>query len=171
MDGVRLPDVHPDLTTRSVLSLSHLPGLPLDAWLSGGPTQKARQIVARRLNDIFLTALYQCHVIHADPNPGNFIIDDELNVGVVDFGCVKHLSPEFIEQYRQLVTSAAHDDKATHYQIMVDIGMLPQKQDRETEHEIRAMSLMRSAAGLAPFTRQKYLTSRPGRILWPRVKP
>nr|WP_321400389.1 AarF/ABC1/UbiB kinase family protein [uncultured Desulfobacter sp.] len=140
VEGVRLPDVHRDLTTRSVLSLSHLPGRPLDAWLSGGPTQEARQIVARRLNDIFLDALYQCHVIHADPNPGNFIIDDDLNVGLVDFGCVKHLSPEFIEQYRQLVMSAAHDDKSTHYEIMVDIGMLPQQQDRETEREIRAMS-------------------------------
>lgn len=140
VEGVCLPDVYEDLTTRSVLSLTHLSGVPLDVWLSGCPTQKARSIVARRLNDIFLTALYQCHVIHADPNPGNFIIDDELNVGLVDFGCVKHLSPEFIEQYRQLVMSAAHDDKSTHYQVMVDIGMLPQKQDRETEHELRAVS-------------------------------
>ena len=140
VEGIRLPDVHRDLTTRSVLSLGHLPGSPLDAWLSGGPTQKARQIVARRLNDIFLDALYQCHVIHADPNPGNFIIDDDLNVGLVDFGCVKHLGPDFIEQYRRLVMSAVHDDKATHYQVMVDNGMLPQKPDRETEHELRAVS-------------------------------
>ena len=140
VEGVRLPDVYEDLTTRSVLSLTHLSGVPLDAWLSGCPTQKARSIVARRLNDIFLTALYQCHVIHADPNPGNFIIDDDLNVGLVDFGCVKHLSPEFIEQYRQLVMSAAHEDKSAHYQTMIDIGMLPRKPDKETEHEIRAVS-------------------------------
>jgi predicted unusual protein kinase regulating ubiquinone biosynthesis (AarF/ABC1/UbiB family) len=140
VEGVRLPDVHQDLTTRSVLSLSRLPGVPLDIWLSGCPTQKARQIVARRLNDIFLTALYQCHVIHADPNPGNFIIDDDLNVGLVDFGCVKHLSSEFIEHYRQLVISAAHDDKSAHYQVMVDVGMLPKKQDKKTEADIRAVS-------------------------------
>nr|WP_319392639.1 AarF/ABC1/UbiB kinase family protein [uncultured Desulfobacter sp.] len=140
VEGVCLPDVHRDLTTRSVLSLTHLSGVPLDVWLSGGPTQKARQIVARRLNDIFLSALYQCRVIHADPNPGNFIIDDELNVGLVDFGCVKHLSPEFIEQYRQLVISAAHDDKSAHYQAMVDVGMLPQKLDKETEYKLRAVS-------------------------------
>nr|WP_319490780.1 AarF/ABC1/UbiB kinase family protein [uncultured Desulfobacter sp.] len=140
VEGVCLPEVHRDLTTRSVLSLTRLPGVPLDVWLSGSPTQKARQIVARRLNDIFLTALYQCRVIHADPNPGNFIIDDDLNVGLVDFGCVKHLGPEFIEQYRQLVISAAHDDKSNHYQAMMDIGMLPQKQDDETECEIRAVS-------------------------------
>jgi predicted unusual protein kinase regulating ubiquinone biosynthesis (AarF/ABC1/UbiB family) len=79
-------------------------------------------------------------VIHADPNPGNFIIDDNLNVGLVDFGCVKHLSPEFIEQYRQLVASAAHDDKFIHYQVMMDIGMLQDKQGSEAEHEVRAVS-------------------------------
>ncbi|MCG8549313.1 MAG: AarF/ABC1/UbiB kinase family protein, partial [Desulfobacterales bacterium] len=109
MEGVRLPGVHRDLTTGSVLTLTHLSGLPLDTWLTSGPTQKERQLVARRLNDIFLKSLYECHVIHADPNPGNFIIDDDLNVGLVDFGCIKHLTPEFIEQYRQLVASAAHD--------------------------------------------------------------
>lgn len=140
MEGVRLPEVHRDLTTGSVLSLTHLPGRPLDIWLTGGPTQKERHIVARRLNAIFLKSLYECHVIHADPNPGNFIIDDNLNVGLVDFGCIKHLSPEFIEQYRQLVVSAAHDDKPAHYQVMMDIGMLQQAQDDETAHEIRAVS-------------------------------
>ena len=140
MEGVRLPEVHRDLTTGSVLSLTHLPGRPLDIWLTDGPTQKERHIVARRLNGIFLKSLYECHVIHADPNPGNFIIDDNLNVGLADFGCVKHLSPEFIEQYRQLVASAAHDDKPAHYQVMMDIGMLQQVQDDETAHEIRAVS-------------------------------
>jgi predicted unusual protein kinase regulating ubiquinone biosynthesis (AarF/ABC1/UbiB family) len=140
MEGVRLPEVHRDLTTGSVLSLTLLPGRPLDIWLTDGPTQKERQIVARRLNAIFLKSLYECHVIHADPNPGNFIIDDNLNVGLVDFGCVKHLSPEFIEQYRQLVASAAHDDKFIHYQVMMDIGMLQDKQGSEAEHEVRAVS-------------------------------
>nr|WP_320194199.1 AarF/ABC1/UbiB kinase family protein [uncultured Desulfobacter sp.] len=140
LKGVRLPEVHRDLTTRSVLSLTHLPGRPLDTWLENSPTQKERQLVARRLNDIFLKSLYECHVIHADPNPGNFIIDDDLNVGLVDFGCIKYLSPEFIEQYRQLVASAAHGDKPAHYQIMVDIGMLQQAQDSEMAHEIRAVS-------------------------------
>lgn len=140
MNGVRLPEVHRDLTTKSVLSLTRLPGRPLDIWLAGNPTQKDRQLVARRLNDIFLKSLYECHVIHADPNPGNFIIDDSLNVGLVDFGCIKHLSPEFIEQYRQLVASAAHDDKPAHYQCMMDIGMLQQEQNKETAIEIRAVS-------------------------------
>lgn len=140
MKDVRLPDVRPDLTTKSVLSLTHLRGRPLDVWLAGGPTQKERQIVARRLNDIFLTALYECRVIHADPNPGNFIINDDLGVGLVDFGCVKHLSPEFIEQYRQLVISAAHDDKPAHYQAMIDIGMLQQEQDNDAADEIREVS-------------------------------
>ena len=140
MEGVRLPGVHRDLTTGSVLTLTHLSGLPLDTWLTSGPTQKERQLVARRLNDIFLKSLYECHVIHADPNPGNFIIDDDLNVGLVDFGCIKHLTPEFIEQYRQLVASAAHDDKPAHYQCMMDIGMLQQVNDKETAIEIRALS-------------------------------
>ncbi len=61
-------------------------------------------------------------------------------MGLVDFGCIKHLNPEFVEQYRQLVASAAHDDKPAHYQCMMDIGMLQQVQDNETAREVRAVS-------------------------------
>ena len=99
VDGVVMPEPWRPGCAGTILSSTRLDGLPLNQWLATGPDQEARDLVARRLNDIFLHSFYELHRIHADPNPGNFIIDKDLSVGLVDFGCVKAFSPEFVSLY------------------------------------------------------------------------
>jgi predicted unusual protein kinase regulating ubiquinone biosynthesis (AarF/ABC1/UbiB family) len=140
LEGVRIPDVHSGLTSGTVLSTTRLPGKTLDDWLAGNPGLEAKETVAARLNEIFIEGLYRLNVIHADPNPGNFIINDDLTVGLVDFGCVKRLPPDLVEHYRQLVYFAAHDDPDAHFQAMLNVGMVPKDLPEKTVAEIRALS-------------------------------
>ena len=102
--GVKTPAVRPHLSAPTVLCTTMMPGRPLDVWLKENPGQEGRDRIAQTLNDLFLTGLYELNVIHADPNPGNFIIGDDLTVGLVDFGCVKRLEPDFVEGCRQLAS-------------------------------------------------------------------
>ena len=126
LDGLRTPEVMPHLSAPTVLCTTMMPGRPLDAWLQGNPDQKARDRIAQILNDLFLTGVYELNVIHADPNPGNFIIGDDLTVGLVDFGCIKRLEPDFVEKCRQLAAAAAHHDRGAHFRQMISLGLLPQ---------------------------------------------
>ena len=41
--------------------------------------------------------MHGIHAIHADPHPGNYLIQPDGAIGLVDFGCVKKFSAEFIE--------------------------------------------------------------------------
>ncbi len=82
VEGVHIPEVCPELTSSTVLTTTLMPGKTLDIWLAGTPGQTEKETVAKRLNEILIKGLYELHVIHADPNPGNFIIDDDLNVGL-----------------------------------------------------------------------------------------
>jgi predicted unusual protein kinase regulating ubiquinone biosynthesis (AarF/ABC1/UbiB family) len=124
--GLRTPMVRTHLSAPTVLSTSLLPGRPLDVWLQDNPGQEARDRIAQTLNDLFLTGLYELNVIHADPNPGNFIIGEDLIVGLVDFGCVKRLEPDFVEQCRQLARAAAHNHNGAHFRQMITVGLVPQ---------------------------------------------
>jgi hypothetical protein len=52
--------------------------------------------------------MYDFHVnnliaFHADPHPGNFLFDEAGNIGVIDFGCVKHIPEDFYKKYFQLI--------------------------------------------------------------------
>lgn len=140
IDGIRIPEVRPDLTSRTVLSTSLMPGKPLDVWLKDNPDQEARDHVAKQLNAMVLKCLYELRVIHADPNPGNFIIADDLTIGLVDFGCIKALKADFVEQYRQLALAAAHNEDDTHFQLMIQMGLIPSDLDSSVMENIKAIS-------------------------------
>jgi predicted unusual protein kinase regulating ubiquinone biosynthesis (AarF/ABC1/UbiB family) len=39
--------------------------------------------------------------LHADPHPGNYLFNTDGTIGLIDFGCVKHLKPEVVRCYAQ----------------------------------------------------------------------
>jgi predicted unusual protein kinase regulating ubiquinone biosynthesis (AarF/ABC1/UbiB family) len=49
---------------------------------------------------LFHLQIHRVRALHADPHPGNYLIDATGSVGLVDFGCVKKFSPAFIEIMR-----------------------------------------------------------------------
>jgi predicted unusual protein kinase regulating ubiquinone biosynthesis (AarF/ABC1/UbiB family) len=98
---VRVPFVHWHLSTDRVLSMSFIGGEPLPDFLARNkPSQETRNAIGIRLLELFNLQLHRMDQIHADPHPGNYLIDSDGTIGLVDFGCVKKFSPEFIELMR-----------------------------------------------------------------------
>ncbi len=170
ISGLRIPQVQTDLTSPTVLTTSLMPGKPLDLWLRDNPGQEARDRIARQLNAMVVKGLYELLVVHADPNPGNFIIADDLAIGLVDFGCIKRLEPDFAEQYRQLVLAAARHDDDAHFQLMVETGLIPADLDCRTMEKSRRFPML-SGNGSAACLPKRSSTSKPIRGLLPRVRP
>jgi len=101
LDYVCVPRVHWDLSTDRVLCMSFIRGEPLPDFLARNkPSQEARNQLGIRLLKLFNMQLHRMDQIHADPHPGNYLIDSDGTIGLVDFGCVKQFSPEFIELMR-----------------------------------------------------------------------
>jgi predicted unusual protein kinase regulating ubiquinone biosynthesis (AarF/ABC1/UbiB family) len=110
MPGIRIPRTDRRTSGETVLSTGYLPGPTLNEWLAGNPPQEDRDRVAQLLHDLFLHSLYELHCIHADPHPGNFIINADLSVGLLDFGCIKKLPPDFVKSYARLARAAITRD-------------------------------------------------------------
>jgi predicted unusual protein kinase regulating ubiquinone biosynthesis (AarF/ABC1/UbiB family) len=140
VEGVRVPKVHARLSGPAVLSTDLMPGKPLDQWLLDRPGQAAKDRMAQKLQDIVIKGIYELNVIHADPNPGNFIISDDETIGLVDFGCIKRLDPDFVSQYGQLVRAAAHDRSEQHVAQIVEMGVVSSDLTAPVLEEIRSIT-------------------------------
>jgi predicted unusual protein kinase regulating ubiquinone biosynthesis (AarF/ABC1/UbiB family) len=127
-----VPDVYDAYSTAQVICTSRIRGDHLDAWLAGHPSQERRDHFGQRLVDFFHTAMFEHHLIHADPNPGNYLFRDDGRLGVIDFGCCSRLRPAFVDAIAKLlgedaslsvtVAEALHATIGIHYRYGDHVG-------------------------------------------------
>jgi predicted unusual protein kinase regulating ubiquinone biosynthesis (AarF/ABC1/UbiB family) len=136
VDGVCVPTVWRQGCRREILCAQKLSGLPLNQWLKTNPGQEARNLVAGRLNEVFLQSLYRLGRIHADPNPGNFVIGEGFSLGLVDFGCVKTFTPQFVALYRKLPRAMIRGDRDEYFNLLQSLRFLDARLDSKAQEAI-----------------------------------
>jgi len=101
MQFVRVPEVHHELSSDQVLTMSRVPGVHLQDFLKTNPSQELRDRHGTGLTRLFFFQLFRVQALHADPHPGNYLFNRDGTIGLVDFGCVKYLRPEVVRCYAQ----------------------------------------------------------------------
>ena len=120
--GIKVPDPVFELTGRHVLTMEYCKGEKLDVALNALPDQEQRDAIVTRFVETFVWMFHDRHVIHADPHPGNFLLDDEGNVVLLDFGCTRDFDPELCDGLLRLLRSFWADDIPLMEQNFRDMG-------------------------------------------------
>ncbi len=100
--NIIVPDVSPNLTTSKVITTSFLEGLSFQDYLATNPSQQEKDYYAQLIFDNYFESLYKLKMIHADPNPGNFLFLSDGKLGLIDFGCIKKIDEKFLSSYTAL---------------------------------------------------------------------
>ncbi len=124
IEDVVIPKVYKELSNSTVLTTDYVEGLTIDMWLKKDPPQKERDNVAAILYKIFMDSFYEHQCIHADPNPGNYIITDENKTCLVDFGCVKHFSKSFVANHREMFRVVIHKEKNSYISVLEKLNLI-----------------------------------------------
>jgi predicted unusual protein kinase regulating ubiquinone biosynthesis (AarF/ABC1/UbiB family) len=93
--GLRFPLFYPDRCSSRVLTMDWIEGLTLDRYADGTASQSERNRLGQVLWDFFQHQIHGLKLFHADPHPGNFLVDAEGRLCVLDFGCTRAISAEF----------------------------------------------------------------------------
>jgi len=110
MEGVFFPTYYPDLSSPQILTMSWLKGEPIGAWMKREQKQVDRDKLGQILWNFYMFQMHALRMMHADPHPGNFIIDESNQLGVIDFGCIKHIPDDFYQAYFELASHKVLDD-------------------------------------------------------------
>ncbi len=113
IDNLVFPVYYPEFSNDKILTMDWLEGKPLGEFLKLEKLTKteANQI-GQAMWDFYHFQIHQLKELHADPHPGNFIITDDRKLGIIDFGCVKVIPPDFYPQYFQLLEKDILQDRA-----------------------------------------------------------
>ena len=110
MEQVIIPKVYPAQSNTRILTMQYIEGLHLTEWLKIKPSQQERDKAAQTIYDIFMRSVFELNRFHADPNIGNYLFQEDGNVALLDFGCVKQLSAQFSTQFSQLCKAVGSHD-------------------------------------------------------------
>jgi len=109
---LHIPEVHWDITTDRVLTMSFVDGAPAKKFLATNPSQKIRNLIGARLLELYYFQVHHLQSLHADHHPGNYLLRLDGQIGLVDFGCVKRLSFDVAELSRCCVARTWNQGKA-----------------------------------------------------------
>ncbi len=109
-DGsINVPGVFEELSTKRLLTLSLENGVSLKEIPEEG--QEYRNLVGRNLFYAWYKPLCQHHMIHGDPHPGNYLFQENGDITLLDFGCVRQFEPTFSEGLKSLFQGLLHKDQ------------------------------------------------------------
>jgi predicted unusual protein kinase regulating ubiquinone biosynthesis (AarF/ABC1/UbiB family) len=131
-----IPCVIPSRTTRRVITLTYVDGYKIRDILAPGVDQSLKDWVMLKLYDITWQQLLSFGIVHVDPHPGNYLVTHHPKLGVLDFGCVRILSPDLRDAYRDLNRAMLEDDDAGLRDALVRLDFLNPEDDHRPMREI-----------------------------------
>jgi predicted unusual protein kinase regulating ubiquinone biosynthesis (AarF/ABC1/UbiB family) len=110
-----VPDVHvpepvADYTTGRLLTMKWLDGVGFKTWLDANPSQEARNALATALFRAWYIPFYRYGVIHGDPHLGNYQVNADGGLNLLDYGSIRVFAPKFVGGVLELYRAVQHDD-------------------------------------------------------------
>lgn len=103
IDGLTFPGYYKEMSSARIITMDWIDGKHIREWLETNPSQEDKNRVGQSLWDFYHHQVHNLQQVHADPHPGNFIIQNDGKLGIIDFGCVKILPEDFYKGYFSLI--------------------------------------------------------------------
>ncbi len=122
LPGVRVPRPFLEFTRPNVLVMEFCKGRKLDEALRDMPVGQARQELLERWIHLYSWMLHDLHELHADPHPGNWLLADDGELAILDWGCVKRVDPRFADGILDIMDACWEDDHARAATLYRELG-------------------------------------------------
>ena len=103
--NLKFPIYYPELSSSKILTMSWIEGEHLSEFTSHNKDREKGNKIGQALWDFYMFQIHALKQVHADPHPGNFLIDKDSNLIAIDFGCMKSIPNDFYIPYFELATT------------------------------------------------------------------
>lgn len=100
--NLRFPKYYEELSNERIITMDWMEGQHLSEFVKSNTDPKNAQKVGQTLWDFYMFQMHELKRVHADPHPGNFLVDADANLIAIDFGCVKSVPEDFYTPYFEL---------------------------------------------------------------------
>ena len=120
-----VPQVHAEHSTKQILAMDFVAGLPVDELMRPGVPQAQRDRVAGALCRLAVQEFFKMRLVQTDPNFGNYLFDASTGrVALLDFGATEAVSPSRVAQLRELGRALRQADRPRATEATRQVGVI-----------------------------------------------
>jgi ubiquinone biosynthesis protein len=128
--NIYIPVVYWNHTTRRVITLERVSGVKINDLAGMDSAGINRQKVAENLMHFALRQIFEFRLYHADPHPGNFFVQPDSSLAVVDFGMVGRLNERTKRTFLGIAQAIERQDSQMLVDQFLEAGIYTRGVDR-----------------------------------------
>jgi predicted unusual protein kinase regulating ubiquinone biosynthesis (AarF/ABC1/UbiB family) len=131
IENLVFPNYYPEYSSEKIITMDWMNGIHLSEFTNSNSSQAIANSIGQALWDFYM---YQIHIlkkVHADPHPGNFLVNTENQLVALDFGCMKKIPNDFYIPYFELINKAVIDNKDVFREKLFELEILRMDDSKE----------------------------------------
>jgi aarF domain-containing kinase len=129
-----VPEPIPEMSAQRVLTMTWENGFNVNDWLKMNPPVHEREQITKMALDLYCKEFFEWGFVQTDPNYANYIIQTRpLKLVLLDFGAALHYTPEFRQEYVNLLKSLATLDRQKIMRSFTEFGLIDERESEEAK--------------------------------------
>ncbi len=139
IENLVFPQYYPEFSSERIITMDWMTGIHLSEFTSINNNLDVANKIGQALWDFYM---YQIHIlkkVHADPHPGNFLVNDANQLIALDFGCMKQIPNDFYIPYFELINKEVIDNSKLFKEKLFELEIL---RTDDTKEEVEYFTTM-----------------------------
>jgi len=124
IENLVFPNYYPEYSSERIITMDWISGLHLSEFTKQNKDAKIGNQSGQALWDFYMYQIHVLRKVHADPHPGNFLVNENDELVALDFGCMKGIPSEFYVPYFELIKSEVIDNKQLFHEKLFQLEIL-----------------------------------------------
>jgi predicted unusual protein kinase regulating ubiquinone biosynthesis (AarF/ABC1/UbiB family) len=131
IENLVFPNYYSKYSSEKIITMDWMNGIHLSEFTKKNSNQEIANTVGQALWDFYMYQIHILRKVHADPHPGNFLVNQENQLVALDFGCMKQIPNEFYIPYFELINPEVIDNKKIFREKLFELEILREDDSKE----------------------------------------
>ncbi|WP_339832235.1 AarF/UbiB family protein [uncultured Altibacter sp.] len=135
--NLKFPTYYEEMSGERIITMDWMRGEHLSEFTKRNTQKDVANKVGQALWDFYMFQMHVLKKVHADPHPGNFLVDTNHNLIAIDFGCIKQVPESFYVPYFELAAPENINNPEIFLEKMYQLEIL---KEADTPEEVKFFS-------------------------------
>ncbi|CAD0004901.1 ABC1 kinase family protein [Flavobacterium chungangense] len=126
IENILFPNYYPEYSSDKIITMDWMTGIHLSEFTAVNANQETGDKIGQALWDFYMYQIHVLRKVHADPHPGNFLVNEQNQLIALDFGCMKEIPNDFYIPYFELINKNIITDKKRFNEKLFELEILRQ---------------------------------------------